>query len=293
MKRTLSQTPVEELHARLAALGIERSPDWIVPSHVLRSELRDRGWPCSDAVLEAEETTGGLPHWPGGIFGVHASLSYLNGEAEWERDDLQDYGLVPAPRDASSALLPVFLVHDPRVWLALDGRIVLGGHIDGFDNLVEAFEDTLHYWEVLALLDAYLVALMRPLVLRRPRLEATSFAGRAIASELGLSPFAPATRGTTRAWSGPGGNVVDLELPGFKVGTDVVADTVEGIVLAASIALDAEGAARITSPEPLDADLLKALPVPTIASQATPASHVYVWGKWSSYENQRYRKRKP
>lgn len=281
------------MHERLAALGIERNAEWIVPSDVLRAELRARDWPCSDAVIQAEEATGGLPHWPGGVFGVHASLRYLQGEAEWDRDDLQDYGLVPDPRDTSRALLPAFLVHDPRVWLALDGRVLLGGHIDGFDNVTPAFEDALHYWEVLALLDVYLVAFMRPLVLRRPRLEATSFAGAAIAKELGLSPFAPATRGTTRAWSGPGANVVELRLPGFKVGTDVVADTAEGIVLATSMALDTEGAARITSPEPLDEGLLSALPVPTNTSQATPASHVYVWGKWMSYEEQRYRMRKP
>ncbi len=77
----------------LEQLGLRRLPEWTVPRDVLERELAIRGWPCSGAVLHAEEAAGGLC-LPGGVFGVHASLRYLRDDAPWQRDDLQDYDLV-------------------------------------------------------------------------------------------------------------------------------------------------------------------------------------------------------
>ncbi|WP_437626579.1 hypothetical protein [Sorangium sp. So ce1151] len=122
-----------------------------------------------------------------------------------------------------------------------------------------------------------------------PRDELQRELSAAIARELGLEPFAPASRGATRAWSGPGIHVVELDIPGFKCGTDVVSDTTEGIVLAAAQALDGGATARITSPEALDAELLAAHPTPSREELMT--SHVYVWGKHADYEDDRYRRR--
>ncbi|WP_437310683.1 hypothetical protein [Sorangium sp. So ce388] len=59
----------------------------------------------------------------------------------------------------------------------------------------------------------------------------------------------------------------------------MVSDSAEGVVLAAAQALDAGGAVRITSPEPLGADLLRELPVYSGQERPFPASHVYTWGK--------------
>ncbi|WP_437819231.1 hypothetical protein [Sorangium sp. So ce1078] len=273
----------------LERLDRRRLAEWTVPRDELKRELSAMGWPCSEAVVRAEDTAGGFSHPPNGVFGVHASLRYLRGDAPWLRDDLQSYELRADPRDASSWLLPVWLAHDPRLWLALDGRVYYGSHIDGPEYLTLAFEDVRHYWEVLALLDGFVVAFMRPLAMPRPRLEASSFAGEAIARELGLASFAPASRGATRAWIGSGLHAVELDIPGFKRGTDVVSDTAEGIVLAAGQALDRGGTARITSPEALDADLLATLPAPTREELMT--SHVYIWGKHADYEDDRYRRR--
>ncbi|WP_437515007.1 hypothetical protein [Sorangium sp. So ce1099] len=273
----------------LERLGLRRLEEWTVPRDELQRELSAMGWPCSEAVVRAEESMGGFSHPPNGVFGVHASLRYLRGEVPWLRDDLQSYGARADPRDPSSRLLPVWLVHDPRLWLALDGHVYYGSHIDGPEYLTLAFEDVSHYWEVLALLDGFVVAFMRPLAMPRPRLETSSFAGEAIARELGLAPFAPASRGASRAWAGPGIHTVELDIPGFKCGTDVVSDTTEGIVLAAAQALDGGGTARITSPEALDADLLATLPTP--AREELMTSHVYIWGKHADYEDDRYRRR--
>ncbi|XXX81260.1 hypothetical protein WMF30_21095 [Sorangium sp. So ce134] len=273
----------------LERLDLRRLAEWTVPREELKRELSSMGWPCSEAVVLAEETVGGFSHPPNGVFGVHASLRYLRGDVPWLRDDLQSYGLRADPRDASSRLLPVWLAQDPRLWLALDGRVFYGSHIDGPEYLTLAFEDVRHYWEVLALLDGFVVAFMRPLAIPRPRLEASSFAGEAIARELGLACFAPASRGATRAWVGPGLHAVELDIAGFKRGTDVVSDTTEGIVLAAAQALDTGGMARITSPEALDADLLATLPAPTREEVMT--SPVYIWGKHVDYEDDRYRRR--
>ena len=274
----------------LERLGLHRLPDWTLPPTELARELASLGWPCSEAVLRAEEVAGGLGH-PGGVFGVHASLRYLRGEAAWQRDDLQDYALVADPREAARRLLPVWMIFDPRLWLALDGVVFYGSHVDGPGYLTAAFEDVDHYWEVLALLDGFIVAFLRPLVLPRPRIEASGRAGEAVARALGLTPFAPATRGLTRAWVGEEGHAVELDIPGFKQGTDVVASSVEGIVLAALPALDAGGALRLTSPEPLDRDLLRELPVPTREEQPFAASHVYTWGKPACYDDERTRRR--
>ncbi|WP_437615246.1 hypothetical protein WMF20_17955 [Sorangium sp. So ce834] len=273
----------------LERLDLGRLVEWTVPRDELQRELAAMGWPCSEAVLRAEEAVGGFSHPPNGVFGVHASLRYLRGEVPWLRDDLQCYDLRADPRDGSLRLLPVWLVHDPRLWLALDGRVYYGSHIDGPGYLALAFEDVCHYWEVLALLDGFVVAFIRPLAMPRPRLEASSFAGEAIAHELGLSSFTPASRGATRAWIGPGLHAVELDIPGFKRGTDVVSDTAEGIVLAAAQALDAGGTARITSPEALGAELLATLPATTREEFMT--SHVYIWGKHADYEDDRYRRR--
>jgi hypothetical protein len=144
---------------------------------------------------------------------------------------------------------------------------------------------------VFALLDARVVESSCPLLAPRPRLEASSFAGPAIARELGLAPFGPATRGATRAWTGPGARAVELDVPGFKRGTDVVSDSAEGIVLAAEQALDAGSAARITLPEALADDLLAALPVPALYELTMSHQHVYTWGKYTDYADDRYRRR--
>jgi len=274
---------------RLAWLGLHRDAAWTVARAELAQRLRAMGWPCADAVLDAEDAVGGLAHPPDGHLGVAASLRYVRGEAPWQRDDLQDYGLERDPRPPHEPLLPLWVPHDPRLWTGQDGRIVHGSHIDGPGYLTPTFEDAPHYVEVLALLDGFVVAFMRPLVLPRPRLEASSFAGEAIAAELGLTSFAPATRGVTRAWVGPGVHAVELDLPGFKQGTDVVSDTAEGLVLAAARALDASGTLRLTSLEPLDRDLLAELPVPT--SHERLMSHVYTWGKHGDYSDLRYRRR--
>lgn len=276
---------------QLERLGLRRFAEWTVPPDELSRALSAMGWPCSEAVLAAEEAVGGLSHWPNGVFGIHASLRYLRGEAPWNRDDLQEYGLCADPRAPKRKLLPLWVIEDPRVWLALDGRVFYGSHIDGPEYFTLAFEDVCHYWEALALLDGTLVAFNRPHIVPRPRLESSRFVGEAIARELALTPFAPATRGATRAWAGPSAHVVELDIPGFKQGTDVVSDSADGIVLAAAQALDAGGAARITSPEELEADLLGELPIPTSQDRPFAASHTYTWGKLLSYEDDRYRRR--
>ncbi|WP_437941492.1 hypothetical protein [Sorangium sp. So ce341] len=258
----------------LQRLGNHRSVEWTVPPSELQRELATMRWPCSSAVLRAEMLTGGLCRTPSGVFGIHASLRYLRGEVPWERDDLQEYGSRADPRDASQTLLPLWMLDDPRLWLAQDGCVFYGSHVDGPEYFTLAFEDVCHYWEVMALLDGYVVAYHRPHIVPRPRLESSCVVGEAVARELGISAFVPGTRGRTRAWTGPGVNVVELDIPGFKQGTDVVSDSVEGVVLAAAQALDAGGAARITSPEPLDADLLRELPVCSGQERPFSACHV-------------------
>ncbi|XXT23708.1 hypothetical protein WME94_19405 [Sorangium sp. So ce429] len=275
----------------LQRLGIHRSVEWTVPPSELQRELATMRWPCSSAVLRAEALTGGLCRTPSGVFGIHASLRYLRGEVPWDRDDLQEYGTRADPRDASQNLLPLWMLDDPWVWLAQDGCVFYGSHVDGPEYFTPAFEDVCHYWEVMALLDAYIVAYHRPHIVPRPRLESSCFVGQAIAAELGISAFAPGTRGRTRSWTGAGVNAVELNIPGFKRGTDVVSDSAEGVVLAAAQALDAGGAVRITSPEPLGADLLRELPVYSGQERPFSGSHVYTWGKYSSYEDDRYRRR--
>ncbi|AUX22311.1 uncharacterized protein SOCEGT47_028120 [Sorangium cellulosum] len=276
---------------QLERLGLRRLAEWTASPDELSRELSAMGWPCSEAVLSAEKAVGGLGHPPNGVFGIHASLRYLRGEVRWDRDDLQEYGLCADPRDPSRKVLPVWMIEDPRVWLALDGCVLYGSHIDGPEYFTLAFEDVCHYWETLALLDCHVVAFNRPHIVPRPRLESSCFVGEAIARELALTPFAPGTRGRTRAWAGPSAHVVELDIPGFKQGTDVVSDSADGIVLAAVQALDAGGAARITSPEALEADLLSELPVPTRQERPLAASHMYTWGKFLSYEDDRYRRR--
>lgn len=274
----------------LQELGIGRDAAWTVGREELREELAAMGWPCSEEVLCAEESVGGFRYWTGN-FGVHASLRLVGRDVPWDYDDLLDYSLRADPRDSSKMLIPLWMLDDPWIWLGVDGCVFYGSHIDGPDYFTFAFEDVCHYWEVLALLDGYVVASLRDADVDRPRLEASGFVGEAVARELGLSAFAPATRGTTRAWVGQGARVVELDIPGFKEGTDVVSDAAEGIVLAAIEALNAGCAARIISPEALDDVLLAALPVPTGEMHPTSRHHVYTWGKPTGYAHPEYRRR--
>ncbi|WP_437728066.1 hypothetical protein [Sorangium sp. So ce861] len=84
----------------LERLGVGRSAEWTAPPSELQADLAAMRWPCSSAVLQAEELSGGLCHTPGGYFGIHASLRYLRGELSWDRDDLQKYGTRADPKTA-------------------------------------------------------------------------------------------------------------------------------------------------------------------------------------------------
>ncbi len=275
--------------AALERLGLSRAAGFRVARDALRTQLAVAGWPCSEAILAAEDVAGGLGHPGGGVFGVFASMRYLRGEVAWERDDLQDYGLSSEPGAPSRKLLPLWVLGHPRCWISLEGAVFLGDHMDRPSYLTRAFEDVVHYWEVLLLLDGLIAALVRPLVMPRYRLESAAFAGESIAREVGLSVYAPATRGGTRAWMGDGANAAELDLPGFKRGTDVVSDTAEGIVMAAARALDGGEPARITGLEEIPGDLMRELPVPTRHEHGM--SHVYTWGKLLDYSEARYRRR--
>jgi len=107
----------------LEELGVTRDPEWTTSSEALRAELAALSWPCSEEVLRAEEIAGGLTVWPGGAFGVHATLRLLRGDVPWDRDDMQDCDLRADPRDAGRRFLPAWIHEDPWVWLGLDGRV--------------------------------------------------------------------------------------------------------------------------------------------------------------------------
>ncbi|MEZ4307509.1 MAG: hypothetical protein R3F14_05615 [Polyangiaceae bacterium] len=279
--------------AALDRLMLSRDLDCLLPADELRGRLERAGWPCSAAVIAAEQEAAGLWHPEGGRFGVHASLQYLSGDIDfpWQRNDFYDYGPAPDPEDSARRLLPVWFLGEPRIWLSGDGGVYLGDHRDFTSYLTRCFDDVVHFWEVLLLLDGFLVAWPRPLVFssNRPRLEAAALTGVPLASMLGVEAFWPASRGNTRAWTGAGGSVVELDLPGFKRGTDVVCDSLEGIVLAAGGALGSGAGARVTTSEPIPDDLLRELPVPL--RERHELCHEYVWGDALIYSEDRYRRR--
>lgn len=274
----------------LCRLEYVKDAAWCVQGSELRRLLEARAWPCTQATLDAEEAMGGRYHRSSGRFGVYAAMRYLDDDSLWLKSEYQDYSPYPDPRAPDQLLVPLWFLDDPRLWLAADGTVFYGSHVDGDapPYLTQAFEDVAHYWEITAMLEGFVVEGVpeSSRARERCRLETTALVGDKIACELGLAAHSPGCRGATRAWVGPGAVAVELNLPGFKQGTDVLTEVEEGAVLATMTALGEGGCARLRPIDSLDDGLLASLPV--------HASHVhgaFTWGKWLDYPHPRYRRR--
>lgn len=237
-----------------------------------------RGWTCPDEVRQAEASTGGLAHPVIGSTGVAASVLACERGAVL----VADADLGRSRRLPSGTAFPYWVWQDPCVWLADDGALWLGSHIDGTEYFSRAFDDVGHYWETLLWLHGEIVTATppaRPLV---GRLEAQAMVGEDVADLLGLEAARPG------AWVSTEVRAVELDIDGFIAATVVTADDDEGLVLAATAAWSSADHMVLELDHALDVELSGELPPHRHAVDGS--THRYLWGKPSRYRDISYRR---
>ncbi|EYF04959.1 hypothetical protein [Chondromyces apiculatus] len=236
-RKRLSRHAIEVFQS----LDLQRDPADTTSPEALRALLEQRHLPVHEAALDLEALAGGTPIPPDRHLGVFAALRSLEGGRG------RPLGPEKLPRAEGQVLLPVIPRAHPALWIGASGALYLVD-TETF-GVVPAFDDPVQYLEALAIL---LETEPDPSPSARQPWHYLGIAGRvgaALASELDIPEFPPASGTHGGAWIREHLHLIEQNTTGLAVDTQATTtDPDEAVaLLRAALAMNVE--VRWSGPE--------------------------------------------